>query len=149
MKKKIITDIKYLKQKSSPIHVTDARMMGKNTLKDIIKDLEDSLQGQKGIGLAAIQIGIPLQVGIIRIGDKKIDLINPKILEKNEKFRYTREGCLSIPGLYVDTIRYKDITVENNGEKYSLYGVEAVCFQHEVDHMKGTLMLNRKWRKRK
>jgi len=141
MKKKIITDINYLKQKSEEVSLQEAT--------DIIADLEDTLKGRRGIGLSAIQIGVSKRVAIIRIGNQKIDLINPIITERSGKFRFIKEGCLSIPGLYLNTTRYKDITVENNGELFAVYGMESVAIQHETDHMDGILMINRKWKKRR
>ena len=145
MKRKIITDITYLKQKSKEATPSE--------LQNIIKDLEDTLATLKGYGLTAIQIGMLKRIGIIRFGDKKIDLINPIIIEKNEKFRHRQEGCLSIPGLRVDTIRHADIVIENGTDtdrsRYALYGLEALVCQHEIDHFKGLTILDRKWRKRR
>ena len=142
MKKKIITDLIYLKQKSEEVSLEQ--------VENIVKDLEDSLDGQRGIGLSANQIEVLKKVAIVRIPNKEpINLINPKIIEKIERFRVKKEGCLSIPGLYIDTTRYKQIIIENNGEKYSVYGLEAVAIQHEIDHMEGKIILDRKWRKRR
>lgn len=145
MKQKIITDINILKQKSEEVTLLE--------LQNIIKDLEDTLKEYKGYGLAAVQIGVLKRVGIIRFGNKKIDLINPVILEKNEKFRHREEGCLSIPGLRVDTIRYADIIIENgidvDRSRFALYGLEALVCQHEIAHMNGRTILDDKWRKRR
>ena len=140
MKKEIITDIKYLKQRSEEITISE--------VDSILNDLKESLDLKKGVGLSAIQIGIPKQVGFIKIKDKEIVLINPNILEKENRFRMQQEGCLSLPGLYIDTIRYEQIILENNGRRYIAYGLEAVAIQHEIDHMNGILILDRKWRKR-
>ncbi len=98
--------------------------------------------------MSAIQIGIKKRVGIIRIKNIKIDLINPKIIEKINKFRFEGEACLSLPGLFVDTSRYYQITWENNGKQYISTGLEACVIQHEVDHMNGQLIVDKKWRKR-
>jgi len=141
MKRKIETDIRLLRHKSAVIEPKEAQ--------SIIKDLEDSLDLSKGIGLSAIQIGIEKRVGIIRIGKNKIDLINPKIIEKSEKFKFKGERCLSLPGLPVDTIRYSQIIVENNGKPYFSYGLEACAIQHEIDHMNGMLIIDRKWQRKK
>lgn len=144
MKKKIIGDINVLRQVSEPVTRLEA--------KEIIQDLNDSLEGQKGYGLCAIQIGISKQVAIVRLPNCKLDLINPKIVEKHKVFRMVQEGCLSIPGIYVDTMRYKEIVVENgDGKKYSLEGLEAIVVQHEISHMQGKLIIDKgiKWHKRK
>ena len=145
MKKKIITDLKYLKQKSL-IAIPEE-------VDSIIKDLEDSLDLSKGIGLSAIQIGIPKQVGIIRIPELKINinLINPEIIDREDRFHYIKEGCLSIPGVKVDTSRYREITFYNNLQRtYTLSvetdGLVCIAVQHEIDHMKGLIILDRKWK---
>lgn len=140
---KIITDLSILKQKSEQIDNPDIIQM-------IIGELEETLKEYKGLGLSGIQIGFAKKVGIIRIPNKKpINLINPVILERSEKFRHIQEGCLSIPGLRIDTIRYKNIIIENNGEKFALYGLEAVVAQHEMDHFQGLTILDKKWKKRR
>ena len=142
MKKKIITDITYLRQKSEEVSLEEVG--------NIVKDLEDSLTGQRGIGLSAVQIGILKRVAIIRIPNKEpINLINPIIIEKEGKFRVKNEGCLSIPGLYVDTARYKQILVDNSGEIFVSYGLESVAIQHELSHLCGRTILDDKWRKRR
>ncbi len=141
MKKKIETDIRLLRHKSAEIEPKEAQ--------SIIKDLEDSLDLSKGCGLSAIQIGIPKRVSIVRIINlQKINLINPKIIEKEGKFQFKGEACLSLPGLSIDTSRYYQITLENNGRQYVSTGIEACVIQHEVDHMNGRLIIDRKWRKR-
>ena len=138
----IVTDIIELKKVSEEVELKE--------VDNIVKQLEEELDKHKtGIGLSAIQIGLIKKVAIIKLPKKeKIVLYNAKILEKSEKFRFKNEGCLSIPGLYVDTRRYNQITVENNGEMFCSYGLEAVAIQHEIDHMNGILILNRKWKRR-
>ena len=142
MKKNIITDIMFLKKKSEEAIQKEA--------KDIIKDLEGSLDLKRGIGLSAVQIGVLKKVGIIRLPKCTLDLINPKITNKDDRFRFKGEACLSLPGLRIDTARYMYITIENgDGRKYILEGLEAVAVQHEIDHMNGLNMIDRKWRKRR
>lgn len=146
MKKKIITNIKELRKPSQIIE-------DKEEINAIIKDLEDSLDLASGMGLCAMQIGIPKKVGIVRFKDFKLDLINPKVLEKEGKFRFRREGCLSIPSVYVDTIRYRDLIIENNGKKLyfstDVDGLVAIAVLHEIRHMQGYTILDDKWKRRK
>jgi len=145
MKRKIITNLKELRKPSEI--VTDF-----SEVPSIIEDLEDSLDRTKGIGLSAVQIGIYKQVGIIRIPNKKIDLINPVLIEKYDKFRMEKEGCLSLPGIRINTLRYKEITIENNGKQYTfdiqLDGILCIAVQHEIQHMSGRVILDSKWRKK-
>ena len=138
MKRQIITDLKFLKQKSEPVGFWES--------KKIIKDLEDTLKTTKiGIGLTAIQIGIPKQVSIIRLPNFKLNLVNNKIIEQSDLIRFP-ESCLSLPGLKIDTRRYNYVKLDN-GKLYK--GLVAVAIQHELDHQQGLTILDRKWRKRK
>ena len=143
---KLIKDIHFLKQKSEKVKT-------EKEAQEIIKELEASLNLKQGIGLSAVQIGITKRVSIIRMKDLKLDLINPIILEKDTRFKVKNEGCLSLPGLYIDTSRYYYITFENGFESnrkiYGIEGLQAVCLQHEIDHLNGLLILDRKWRKRR
>jgi len=141
MKKDIITNLKSLRIKSEEVSSKET--------KKIIKDLEDTLKNcPTGVGLSAIQIGIPKKVSIIRIEGLRLDLINPEMIEKEGKFKMKKEGCLSFPGLYLDTIRHNTITIINNKKKETYYGIIAVAIQHEIDHMRGITVLDRKWGRR-
>ena len=140
MKCPIITDLRVLRTKSTEALPSEVA--------EIISDLEASLDLKRGIGLSAIQIGIPKRISIIRIGDKKINLVNAEIIEKDEKFIMRGEGCLSFVGLTVDTDRYNYIKVNNNGQVFVAEGLEAVAIQHELDHDRGITILERKHRRR-
>ena len=84
-----------------------------------------------------------------QIFDKaKINLINAYITDKNDKFRMVGEGCLSLPHIRVDTRRYKEITINNNGKTENYEGLLAIAIQHEVDHCNGMIILDRKWKAR-
>jgi len=141
MKKDIVTNLKSLRIKSEEVSSKEA--------KEIIKDLEDTLKDcPTGVGLSAIQIGIPKKVSIIRLEGLRLDLINPEIIEKDGRFKKKKEGCLSFPSLYVNTIRYNTVTIINNGKTETYYDIIAVCLQHEIDHMRGITILDRKWGRR-
>ncbi len=102
-----------------------------------------------GVGLAANQIGIQQRVCLINV-KKPILLINPKIVSQFDKFLY-KEGCLSFPGDYVITERYKNIMVETDNHKNLLVfssdtkedELECACVQHEIDHLDGIVMFDR------
>lgn len=138
MKKPIVSDINFLRQKSEPVRQEE--------VKDLLQDLEDSLDLSKGIGLSAVQIGILKQIAIVRIVDTKINLINAYIVDKNDKFRMVGEGCLSLVGVRVDTRRYKEIIINNNGKIEHYEGLLAVAIQHEVSHFFGRTILDDKWK---
>ena len=140
MKKPIVTDLNVLKQKSEAVRPDE--------IASILQDLEDTLDIKKGIGLSAIQIGIAKNVSIIRLGEIKINLINAYIKEKDNKFRMVGEGCLSIPSIHIDTIRYEKILYINNGVENIADGLLSIAIQHEIDHVFGLTILNKKWRSR-
>jgi peptide deformylase len=112
----------------------------------LIKSNIDGVIKYKGYGLSAVQLGIHKRVGIIRIDVLKLNLINPIIIEKKTKFKFKKEGCLSIPLQKIDTLRYNEVTILNNGKREVYKGLIAVTIQHEVDHMNGLTMFNRKWK---
>ena len=118
---------------------------------DIFGKLEKALKSSKvsGGGLSAVQIGIPIRAGIIRMEHCDINFINPVIEKKKDLFIFKNEGCLSFPNVYVNTERYRSCIVrwlDESGKerKGSFEGLEAVVIQHEIDHLNGVLMFDRK-----
>ncbi|MFM7880134.1 MAG: peptide deformylase [Acidimicrobiaceae bacterium] len=99
------------------------------------------------IGLAAPQIGVQKQIFVYDVDDKPQVLINPKIVESSGEWVYD-EGCLSIPGLYVEMLRPKLVLVEATNLDGNTIQIEADellarLFQHEIDHLQGVLMFER------
>ena len=136
----IITDQKILRQVSKPFKGS------KEDLYKLIAKLDKELKTSAipGVGLSAIQIGIPLQVAIIRTNDLDIDLYNAKIIDCSCLFRFQNEGCLSIPNTFKDTWRFKFITIENgNGDIIKLQEYASIVVQHELDHAVGVLFIDR------
>ena len=126
-----------------------------NELHLLLDDMYETMIDKKGIGLAAIQIAVPLNVLIINIPDKDdnqtkenlIEIINPQILERQGSTVYT-EGCLSVPQYYEDVQRAKEIKVSY----FNRYGKKiiteyddllSIAFQHECDHLKGELFIEK------
>ena len=117
----------------------------------LLKELTES---KSGIGLAANQIGINKRVCIVNVKEP-IVLINPKIVEKSEDKFIFPEGCLSFPKKYIRTERYVSVTVEtdNHDSKLSFSAdskdmdraFECACVQHEIDHLDGITMFDRKF----
>ena len=100
-----------------------------------------------GIALAAPQIGVQKQVVVWDIDENPLAIINPEIVEFDGEWVYD-EGCLSIPGLYVEMLRPKTVLVRGidlNGEIIEIEAdeLEARMFQHEIDHLNGVLMFDR------
>jgi peptide deformylase len=100
-----------------------------------------------GLGLAAPQIGVQKQIFVYDIDGEPITLINPKIVESRGEWVYD-EGCLSIPGLYVEMVRPKEVLLEAvnlNGDTIQIEADDLLArlFQHELDHLNGVLMFER------
>ena len=100
-----------------------------------------------GLGLAAPQIGVKKQLFVYDVDDQPQVLINPKIVESSGEWVYD-EGCLSIPGLYVEMLRPKLVLVEATNLDGNTIQIEADellarLFQHEIDHLQGVLMFER------
>jgi len=111
-----------------------------------------------GIGLAANQVGIDAQVAVVNVREPLV-LINPKIVKKENEIDYF-EGCLSYPGKGIHTRRYETVEVKTEQEEgmwifsgadtgdpldnKDLRMLEAVCIQHEIDHLNGVTIMDRK-----
>jgi len=136
----IITDQRILRQVSRPFQGTKEELHKIIALFD--KELSKSLI--PGVGLSAIQIGLPIQIAIIRTNTLELDLYNARIIDCSNLFRFKNEGCLSIPNTFKATWRFKNITIENgNKEIIKLQGYDAVVVSHELDHQNGVLFIDR------
>lgn len=120
-------------------------------IKKIIKDLKDTLAEENGIGLAAPQVGISKRILIVDLSksneDKKVALINPKIIYSSKEVGVYNEGCLSIPDVWGDVIRPIEIRVKaqlENGDSIVINadGLFARVLQHELDHLDGKLFID-------
>jgi len=148
--RKVITyPDKRLWEVSKPVENFDAQ------LHDLLDDMYETMVAYEGIGLAAIQIAIPLQVLVINLVDdegkqpksKLKEVVNPIILEKNGKTTY-KEGCLSVPEYYDEVERAERIRVRYQnrfGEtvEENLDGLDAIAMQHEIDHLLGRLFIEK------
>ena len=114
----------------------------------IVEEMFDTLyDSDSGIGLAAPQVGIQRQIFVWDMDDEPMVILNPTIVESDGEWVYD-EGCLSIPGLYVEMTRPKTVLmkgIDMNGNEISLEAdeLEARLFQHELDHLNGVLMFDR------
>ena len=114
----------------------------------LVDDMFDTLvDSGNGLALAAPQIGVQKQVVVWDIDDEPLAIINPEIVESDGVWAVD-VGCLSIPGLYVEMIRPKQVLVRGvsiDGEIIEIEAdeLEARMFQHEIDHLNGVLMFDR------
>lgn len=122
-------------------------------LHTLLDDMYETMVDQSGVGLASIQVSIPLNILIISIPDENdvqnkeelIEAINPVITHKDGEQVFT-EGCLSVPGFHEDVKRAQHIIVEyfnRNGEKQTMECEDflAVAWQHEMEHLEGHLFI--------
>ena len=120
--------------------------------KELMNDMLETMYAANGIGLAAIQIGVPKRIIVMDLSkeeNKKFPMyfVNPVITKKNnEKITY-EEGCLSVPNQFAEIDRPSKCEVEYldyNGNKQNLQaeGLLATCIQHEIDHLEGILFID-------
>ena len=132
-----------LKSKAAAITDVDGRLV--RLVDDMFTTLYES---DLGIALAAPQIGVQKQIFVWDLGDGEREVIfNPEIVESDGEWVYD-EGCLSIPGLYVEMIRPKTvlmrgIDIDGNVVEREADELEARMYQHELDHLHGVLMFDR------
>ena len=120
-----------------------------NKLTRLIDDLLETMYEAPGIGLAASQVNVHQQLIVIDTSDKKDEpliLINPEIIAREGEVE-SDEGCLSIPGFYEPVIRSAQIEVKainRHGDeiRFQAEDIQAVCIQHEMDHLLGKLFVD-------
>ena len=114
----------------------------------LVDDMYETLyESDSGIALAAPQIGVQKQIFVWNIDDEQMAMINPQIVESSGEWVYD-EGCLSIPGLYVELLRPNHVLVRGltvDGDEIEIEASELMgrMFQHEIDHLHGVLMFDR------
>ncbi len=115
----------------------------------LINDMFETMYSAQGIGLAATQVNIHQQLLVLDVSETRDQphiYINPWIIE-SEGSETCEEGCLSVPGIYAEVSRAEKIRIsardrDGNPFEKELDGMHAVCFQHEMDHLKGTLFVD-------
>ena len=116
------------------------------SLHRLLDDMLETMRDAPGVGLAANQIGVPLQVAVIEVDDRVTELVNPQIVKvAGEQLDW--EGCLSIPGYVAEVARHDRVTVkarDRHGKEFRIKGTEllARALQHELDHLNGTLYVD-------
>ena len=116
------------------------------SLHRLLDDMLETMRDAPGVGLAANQIGVPLQVAVIEVDDRVTELVNPQIVKvAGEQLDW--EGCLSIPGYVAEVGRHDRVTVkarDRHGKEFRIKGTEllARALQHELDHLNGTLYVD-------
>ena len=135
-----------LKQKSLPVEKVD------DELRALMDDMLETMYAAPGIGLAAIQVGVPRRVIVMDISRDEEDrqpryFVNPEILWASEETASYEEGCLSIPEVYEEVeraarVRVRYLNYQGDQIEEDAEGLFAVCIQHEMDHLEGVLFID-------
>jgi peptide deformylase len=135
-----------LKAVSEPIQRVD------NQIRKLVDDMLDTMYAEEGIGLAAIQIGVPKCLLVMDLAQKEgrrepQAFINPRILWASDETTVVQEGCLSVPDIWEDVERPARVTAEFLDRDGTLKTVDAesllsTCLQHEMDHLNGVLFID-------
>ena len=136
-----------LRAKSEPIERVD------DELQTLADDMLETMYDAPGIGLAAIQVGIPRRMLVIDCSKEDEDqrrrwsFINPQVVDSSEDRSTYEEGCLSIPDYYAEVERPAEVTVdyldrEGKQRQVRADGLLATCLQHEIDHLNGVLFID-------
>ncbi len=132
-----------LRRRAQPVSQVDA------AVRRLVADMAETMYQAPGVGLAAIQVDVPLRVVVIDLSAERNALrvfINPEILAR-DGVQVLEEGCLSVPGLYDEVERARHIrvrTLDGDGQAFELEteGLLATCIQHEIDHLDGKLFVD-------
>lgn len=136
----------FLRKISDPVEKVDSAVV------KLMDDMLETMYAAPGIGLAAIQVGVPRRIIVIDAADEgepknPVFLINPEIVALGQKTRLYEEGCLSIPDVRVEIERPETVTiryVDRDGTEKELAaeGLLATAIQHEIDHLDGQLIID-------
>ena len=145
--KKILTEPnKILRQKSLPVEKVDG------DLQKLMDDMVETMYAAPGIGLAAVQVGVPKRIIVLDIASKDeprnpMYFINPEIINKSKNNSTYEEGCLSVPGQFAEIDRPSNCHVKyldyfGQPKELKAEGMLATCIQHEMDHLEGILFID-------
>lgn len=112
-----------------------------------IKELIPAMYAYDGTGLAANQVGVNQRIFVADVGEGPFAVINPELIHSSAKESVLEEGCLSLPGIHIkvkrpETIRVRYLSERNEAIEAELTGIPAKVFQHEIDHLNGTMIID-------
>ncbi|MEO1230269.1 MAG: peptide deformylase [Myxococcota bacterium] len=142
-----------LNERAEPVEGVD------DEIRTLIEDMFETMYDSEGVGLAAPQVGVLKRIIVVDCGEREGDesaplqpvqpiaVVNPEVEEAEGKITW-KEGCLSIPGFTDDVERAAEVVVtgldrDGNPLRIEATGLLAVCLQHEIDHLEGTLFVDR------
>lgn len=132
-----------LRIKAKPIETFDAALLR------LVSDMKETMYTENGIGLAATQVNVHKQLLVLDVSNTRDQFrvyINPQLMQQDGS-ETCEEGCLSVPGIFAEVSRAKSIRVKAQNPdgtffEETLEGLNAVCLQHEMDHLKGILFVD-------
>ncbi|MBX7249473.1 MAG: peptide deformylase [Caulobacteraceae bacterium] len=137
----------FLKQVSKPVDAVDDELRG------LMDDMLETMYDAPGIGLAAIQIGVPLRVIVMDLAGQDEErqprfFVNPEFTWKSDELFKYEEGCLSVPEIYDEIerparVRLTYLNYDGERVEEEAEGLFAVCIQHEYDHLEGVLFIDK------
>ena len=140
---------KKLRLVSDPVETVD------DAVRRFLDDMLETMYEAPGIGLAAIQVGVPRRIVVCDVAKREDEdadpdpmfLINPEILSSSDERVIREEGCLSIPDYFADVERPDEVRVryldrDGKSQEIEAKGVLATCLQHEIDHLNGKLFID-------
>jgi peptide deformylase len=138
-----------LKTKSQPVAAVD------DAIRSFVADLFDTMYAQKGIGLAAVQVGVLKRILVADVTWREEDgkpgvqhvLINPEIVSASDVDKVYKEGCLSFPEQYSDvtrpdSLRVRYLDLDGKTQENEFDGLLGICIQHEIDHLNGVTFVD-------
>ncbi len=143
----LILPDKRLRLVSEPVKKIGAETRG------LVEDMFETMYDAPGVGLAAIQVGVPQRVIVLDLAKKDEPkqpqvIINPELVWRSDAQSTYEEGCLSIPEFYEEVerpaqVRVKFLDLEGKEREVEANGLLATCLQHEIDHLNGVLFIDR------
>jgi peptide deformylase len=130
---------------AKPVQLVDDR------IRQLVKDMAQTMYHAPGIGLAATQVDVHERVIVMDLSEEQNALrvlINPEIVWASEEIQTYEEGCLSVPGIYDEVkraaqIRVRALDAQGQPQEFEADGLLAVCVQHEIDHLNGKVFVER------
>lgn len=144
----VIAPDERLKTRSQPIESID------DSIKKLARDMFDTMYHEKGIGLAAVQVGVLKRMLVADVSwrddgspGKQYVLINPEIVDDSKDLNVYKEGCLSFPDQFAEVTRPKSVkvryqTLEGQTQEEEFTELLATCIQHEIDHLNGVVFVD-------
>ena len=142
----IVLPDKRLRLVSEPVKKIDREVLA------LVDDMFETMYEAPGIGLAAIQVGVPRRVVTMDLAKNEAPkeprvFINPELIWKSDEEATYEEGCLSIPEFYEEVtrpmlVRVKYLDLDGKGQEVEADGLFATCLQHEIDHLNGVLFID-------